>query len=116
MKTFLFVYNARSGSLYKGIDFFHKIISPDTYACGLCKITHGIITERAKWKKFREQENVEMKFYYKDEFEARFGKQLSYPIVLNSPSLDVVMTHTEINSLKTLQELIEAINAKANLK
>ncbi len=116
MKTFLFVYNAQSGSLFKGIDFFHKIISPDTYACNLCKITHGIFSERAKWKKFRKQENVEMKFYYKDEFEAQYGKQLSYPIVLYSPSLDVVMTHTEINSLKTLQELIDFIKTKANLK
>lgn len=116
MKTFLFVYNARSGSLHKGIDFFHKIISPDSYACTLCKITHGIFTERAKWKAFREQGNVEMKFYYKDEFEAQYGKKLSYPAILDSESFNILLNHTEINKLTTLDELIGTIKTKANLK
>ncbi len=116
MKYFLFVYNARSGSLHKGIDFFHKIISPDTYECNLCKITHGVFTERSKWKQFRNQENVEMKFYYIDEFEARFGKKLTYPVILDSPSLDILLSNKEINKLKTLDELIEIIRTKANLK
>ena len=116
MKTFLFVYNARSGSLHKGIDFFHKIINPDTYACNLCKITHGMFTERSKWKAFREQENVEMKFYYKDEFEAKFGRKLNYPVVLDSRSLNILLSDAEINKLTTLDELIEIIKTKANLK
>ncbi|MEQ8338498.1 MAG: hypothetical protein RIA62_14170 [Cyclobacteriaceae bacterium] len=116
MKTFLFVYNARSGSLHKGIDFFHKIISPDTYTCNLCKITHGIFAERSKWKTFRKLENVEMKFYYKDEFEAKFGKKLNYPVVLDSRSLNILLSDTEINRLTTLDELIEIVRTKANVK
>ena len=116
MKTFLFVYNARSESLHKGVDFFHKIISPKTYTCNLCKITHGIFTERTKWKKFREQGNVEMKFYYKDEFEAQYGNTFTYPVVLDSQSLDILLSHTEINQLCSLEELIDIIKSKANLK
>jgi len=116
MKTFLFVYNARSGSLHRGIDFFHKIINPDTYSCNLCKITHGIFAERSKWKTFRKQENVKMKFYYKDEFEAEFSKKLNYPVVLDSRSLNILLSDTEINRLTTLDDLIEIIKTKANPK
>ena len=40
-----FIYNAKSGLANSIFDLAHKLISPDTYECNLCKITHGAFTE-----------------------------------------------------------------------
>ena len=78
----MFVYNANSGKLSAALDIAHKIISPNTYQCNLCSLTHGTFTERDVWKKFREESDTELVFYHKDEFENDFKKQFTYPIVL----------------------------------
>ena len=36
----IFVYNAKSGTLNAAIDYFHKIVSPETYDCNLCILTY----------------------------------------------------------------------------
>jgi len=56
-KTIVFIYNAHSDIWNKYIDFAHKIISPSTYACDLCSLTHGNYSE----KKFGK--NLEMRFH-----------------------------------------------------
>ncbi len=42
----IFVYNADSGKLNVLFDVGHKIVSPGTYKCDLCTLTHGTFTER----------------------------------------------------------------------
>jgi len=37
----IFVYNAESGTMNSAIDFAHKMLSPETYECNLCRITYG---------------------------------------------------------------------------
>ena len=48
----IFVYNADSGLFNTLTDIAHKVLSPDTYACNLCSITHGYLKERRKWRNF----------------------------------------------------------------
>ena len=47
--TFLFVYNADSGPLKALFDFGHKIVSPGTYPCSLCRLTYGPFGMRREW-------------------------------------------------------------------
>ena len=56
----IFVYNADSGPISGLFDIGHKIISPDTYTCGLCKLTFDTFTEKQAWRAFRESSPFEM--------------------------------------------------------
>lgn len=68
----LFVYNADGNMSSKWIDAAHKLISPQTYACHLCSITHGTFREKKAWKAFRESHEHEFQFIYKDQFLKRY--------------------------------------------
>ena len=63
----IFVYNANSGLLNTLRDIGHKTISPQTYQCNLCDLTHGLLKERKQWREFKETATVEMEFLHKDE-------------------------------------------------
>ncbi len=114
MKELLFIYNAESAFSYKTFDFFHKIISPQTYSCDLCKITHGLITERSKWKTFRKNSNLKMVFLYRDEFEKTYGQKFEYPAVLVKPNFDILLSKSEIKKISNVDELISKIEIKTN--
>ncbi len=42
MNSLLFVYNADSGLVAGLFDSAHKLLSPSTYQCQLCTLTHGV--------------------------------------------------------------------------
>jgi hypothetical protein len=50
MTQLIFVYNADSGGLNTLFDIAHKVVSPETYSCSLCMLTHGVLSERTAWK------------------------------------------------------------------
>ena len=114
----LFVYNARSGKLNALFDSVHKIMSPSTYSCRLCTLTHGVFQERSLWKDFRENSGIEMLFFHRDEFLQKYGEVLeakfSYPVILRKTEerLEVFMTKEELNALSSETELIKRINAR----
>lgn len=68
MKKLIFVYNADSGKLNALLDSLHKVVSPSTYSCKICELTHSTVGERKVWKEFREELDVEADFLHKDEF------------------------------------------------
>lgn len=108
----IFVYNAKSNLSSKAFDFAHKILSPETYSCELCKITHHQIGERQSWTSFREQSDMEMNFLYKDEFEKKYTLNFSYPVILvldTNKRMNVLMNKDEIAKLSTAEELREAL-------
>jgi hypothetical protein len=49
----LFVYNANSGKLNAAFDMAHKAISPSTYKCSLCALTHNPLKEKKEWVDFQ---------------------------------------------------------------
>ncbi|MBK1724590.1 hypothetical protein [Thiocystis violacea] len=81
--TWLFVYNADTG-LFNGLaDAAHKILSPETYACALCKVTYGWFGERGVWRDFLASLNADCRFLHRDEFQARFPEaRIALPAVL----------------------------------
>jgi hypothetical protein len=110
----IFVYNADSGKLNTLFDAGHKIISPDTYRCNLCTLTHGTLTERRAWKDFRESTSLSLVFLHRDEFERQYEKAPSYPIVLRRErGLEVFISTEELNALSGPEELIALIRERA---
>lgn len=111
----LFVYNANSGKLNTLLDAGHKLLSPSTYQCSLCALTHNAFLENKTWKKFRLQTNFEMAFYHKNEFEAKFSKvNVEYPIILKQENnkLTTVLIAEVLNEITSIEALIERINSR----
>ncbi len=106
----LFVYNADSGRVNTWLDIGHKLLSPQTYSCNLCSITHGVFAEREEWKSYRESSELELEFLHRDEFEAKYpdAVQNSYPVILKGEDngLEVIASTEQINAIASIEELI----------
>ncbi|WP_010523318.1 hypothetical protein [Aquimarina agarivorans] len=111
MDSLLFVYKASSDFWSKKIDLAHKILSPNTYACSLCALTHGNFGETDNWKSFSASAKLPMEFIYKDEFEKRFlNKNITYPVIFSmnkgKTKLVEVISSDALAKLNTVEELI----------
>ena len=92
------------------IDFAHKIVSPSTYSCDLCSLTHGNFGEKDHWTRFRENSGVEMRFLYSEEFEREFGPSFKYPFIAKDQlSPELLLNHQEISEIESVEELIETL-------
>jgi hypothetical protein len=81
----LFVYNADSGLFNTVAEAAHKIVSPQTYRCDLCRITHGWFQERADWRSFIDGLDIECEFLHRDHFWARYPSlEIALPAVLRA--------------------------------
>lgn len=86
--TWVFVYAAESGPVHAALDWAHKLVSPATYACDLCRVTYGIFGRRADWEAALGRLNGEKQFLHGDEF------RLAYPDrALEAPSVWLVEDH-----------------------
>ena len=109
----LFVYNAKSDTVNRLIDFAHKIVSPSTYECDLCSLTHSNLGEKKEWKDFVKESNSNLKFYHIDDFEAAFNTSFKYPIILKKTNdrIETLLDHKAIATVTSVTELIATINA-----
>lgn len=109
----LFIYNAETGFFNKLTDFAHKAISPATYDCNLCALTHGTFTMRQEWADYIKSLPLETAFIYRDEW--KFGREnLEYPLVALQTGQDevkVLLAAAELNKLRNLEELKQVLNA-----
>ncbi|WP_299431673.1 GTPase [uncultured Aquimarina sp.] len=117
-RTIVFVYNADSGIWSKYLDFAHKIISPSTYSCGLCGLTHGSFLENKAWKEFREAVPHQFIFKYKDSFlkemKGEGCQELEFPIILEQKEnrLDILMYAEELNLIDSTEDLVDILQKK----
>ena len=109
----IFVYNADSGVLNLLKDAAHKMLWPETYPCSLCALTYGAMSEKRRWRDFRQSDGRNKRFLHKDEFEAEFNERYDYPVVLEQNSkfnaaekLSVVFDRKSLNELQDLDSLI----------
>ncbi len=113
----IFVYDANEGFWSKTLDFAHKIIKPSTYACGLCKLTHGNFVENEEWRTFRETAVVEMEFCYKEEFYDKYPdmNNIELPLVLfecvSEPVIEFI-TARDFNEIKSTGEFVKLVEAR----
>lgn len=107
----IFIYNAKSDRLNAILDFAHKIVSPSTYACDLCKLTHGNFGEHEAWKAFMKTSDLHLTFYHTDEFETRYSESFLYPVVLKKEGekLSIFLDKEAIAVFRATEELIEGI-------
>jgi hypothetical protein len=76
----LFVYNADSGLFNTLSDAAHKILSPSTYSCNLCKVTYGWFAERSQWRSFVESLDAQCSFLHRDELRRRHPELSGEPL------------------------------------
>jgi hypothetical protein len=111
----LFVYNAKSNLFNKAFDFVHKMVSPQSYHCNLCLLTHTDFFERKEWTDFRTSLSIDLKFLYSDNFEHEFPmERTDYPVVYLKSDIDLkkLITTKEVNSVNNPKELIKLVKEK----
>ncbi|MFD2788956.1 GTPase [Arenibacter sp. H213] len=115
-KYFVFVYNAKSGLGNALLDGAHKILSPDSYSCSLCSITHGAFSENNRWKEFRESSGIKMEFLHKDEFLRKYADKVKegevhFPIIfeVENGSFKTFLDRENIDGLGDQDALIQII-------
>ena len=111
-KELVFVYNARSDIFSKVIDFAHKIISPATYSCSLCSLTHGSLGMHQEWAEFIQNLPYQISFLYKDQVEAPSGMDLPQVWLLEGPSKKVLINAHQLKSLSSLKALMTLIRTR----
>ncbi|MBQ4818437.1 GTPase [Aquimarina sp. MMG016] len=115
MRALIFVYNAKSGFWNKSIDMVHKILSPSTYSCDLCSLTHGNFSENQIWKEFRENSNYDFAFIYKDEFLDKYQiPNLKLPVIFEKDEgdLKLLIDDEELSKLTSVESLISLVKQK----
>lgn len=111
----VFVYNADSGVFNALADAAHKILSPRTYACNLCALTHTAVRMRGEWREFLEGLGRPLEFLHADELAARYGlKGVALPAVFTKEGggLRVLAGAEEIDACRTLDDLKRLIRER----
>lgn len=111
----VFVYNADSGFFNLLADMAHKIVSPDTYDCQLCMLTHGNLGMRDQWKQYLDSIETELEFLHRDEFLKKYGQHaaaLPALFIGMEGTAELFMSEADINACESLERLIEKLDAK----
>ena len=112
----LFVYNAGSGLFSAVTDWVHKILSPKTYECSLCALTHGSFTMHEEWKRFIDSLPAQVEFLYRDEFTGLRGEEDNFPAVFSdiNGKLTCIISAREIRACSSLDELKALVAARVH--
>ena len=110
----IFCYNARKGVINGIIDFFHKSLSPETYSCNLCSITHTY-KKNERWKKFITNSKIKISFIYIDDLKGnklkKFANEIPCCFIENDKKYKILIDKKTINNLKNENELISLIQS-----
>ena len=101
IQKIIFIYNADEGKLNAAFDSIHKFVSPGTYQCQLCAMTHGSFGMKKDWKAFIESLGVEIQFLHRDDASKILGDTV--------PPLPAVMG---VDSEKTMKVLVSSEEMK----
>ncbi|MDH5387945.1 MAG: GTPase [Gammaproteobacteria bacterium] len=111
----IFVYNADSGLFNTVSDIAHKVLSPKTYSCNLCALTHGHFKIKQEWVEFLEQIDTELEFLHRDEFLKKYHQdnaELPAIFIEVNNELSPWLDQASINQIQTLDDLKAAIMAR----
>jgi hypothetical protein len=111
----IFVYNADSGFVNTLLDIGHKVVSPQTYSCNLCAITHSTFSMRDEWKNFVVGLGVPVEFLHRDELEKQYGLRApELPAIFRKTdgALETWIGREEINRCHSLTDLERLINSR----
>ena len=109
MPTLVFVYNADHGFFNALTDSIHKLVSPRTYRCALCALTHGPVAMRDEWRRFVESLDLPVEFLHRDELASLVGRaEVELPAVFVRPHsgpLQPWIDAASINAVTSLDAL-----------
>jgi len=104
----IFVYNADSGMFNSLADTAHKLLSPSTYKCNLCRLTYGQLHEKKEWADFISSFPYDIKFLHKNELVNKYPNiRRKLPAVFNvsKGNLKLLISAKEIDKSRNLEEL-----------
>ena len=114
-KTIIMIYNA-NGGIYPGLlDIIHKELFSRSYPCNLCLQAFGSFGPKPKWTQFLDSLPYKKEAYHKENFKKRFLPQkLRLPVILlqNDTKTELLLSASEINNCRTLDQLINKIREK----
>ena len=113
--TLVFVYNADSGFTNTLLDIGHKIVSPQTYSCNLCAITHSTFSMRGEWKRFVDELGLPVEFVHRDELVERYGMSgVALPAVFlkTDGKLQEWIGRNEIDRCRSLDDLQHLVKTR----
>ena len=111
----VFIYNADSGLLNALKDGVVKIVSPSTYQCRLCALTFGTATMKSQWRRYINSLEMPVLFLHKNEFNEKYDEpDAEFPsaYIEKNRKLDLFISMDEMNSNKTLEDLIKMVKDK----
>lgn len=112
MKKIVFVYNANAGLFSALTDSAHKLLSPKTYSCNLCKLTYGLKNMKQEWADFIKTLPYPLEFLHRDELHKQHPelKDVELPAVfMEEAVLNEWVPASEINKVESLPALKELI-------
>jgi hypothetical protein len=112
----IFVYNADSSLYAQLTDAAHKVLSPDTYQCNLCKITYSAVVMKKEWKEYVQTLPFQTQFLHRDEFRKEFPtlNQVLLPVILlgEKSEVSLLISAEELNAQSSLPGLMKLLNTK----
>ena len=116
----LFVYNADRGFFNMMADISHKVLSPSTYPCNLCALTHGAFSMRKEWRDFLNKMKHPLTFLHRDEFRKKFKLEDALPAIyiqdLRTEELRPFIDAATLKTLTGLEDLKQMISEKLTLE
>lgn len=115
--SLVFIWNADAGMFNAVRDSLHKWISPETYSCRLCQLTHGLSSAHRAWRNFLKEFERPAYFYYRDTFKKTgiaVPFPISYPLILelHQGQWRAFLTSGDLEEITTLEALIECMKTK----
>ena len=108
-----FIYNAQSGVAHALMDYVHKIVSPQTYACSLCSVTYGNLGMHRQWASYLRGLPFKTRFLYEDTQPKHLGAlKLPAAFVVDNENWVQVIEAAEMDAAKTLDALIALCDSK----
>jgi hypothetical protein len=112
--SLVFVYAADGGFWNGVVDTLHKLVSPATYPCSLCALTHGPVGPRPAWTAALGQLGLPTIVLHREELAARHGDvRLPAVLVERDGRLEPLISAAEIDACRDLDALVALVTARA---
>lgn len=107
----IFIYNANAGLLHATIDTLHKWLSPSTYACQLCRITHHGFGMMTRMRKYLDSLDMELVFLHRDDYEEQIPFPVELPAILkrSNDEVRIILDNQAINECSDLEQLLQRL-------
>lgn len=109
--SILIVFNADGGIFSALADALHKALSPTTYRCHLCRLTHGPFRMRPLWRAFMDELAYPVQVLHRDEFRRLYDQQdQALPAVFldTGGAITPLVDRERIQACHSLQDLMGA--------